>query len=199
MGLTKGFHVTIRFDGEYKKLSRHEVKTACMERLRLMNIPLGSTYSNPVEIGMNTVTRNWAGFIKIHLQHPKKDGLALLRGERAFVMTMGDGEQVIGKVEKGFELVTEAKNMRLHLKGKALRTNTAIDILRTLMRESYYDGRKIENLSFTKSDVEKDFAFITLTTKESKDDILNNGLIYHSERLKVSITKDKDTGNLSEF
>ena len=61
-GLTEGFHVTIRFDGDYKKLSRQEVKTASMERLRHMQIPLGSTYSNQLDIGINTVTRNWAGF-----------------------------------------------------------------------------------------------------------------------------------------
>lgn len=57
-GLTEGFHVTIRFDGEYKRLSRKEVKTACMERLHHMNIPLGTAYSNPIDIGINTVTRN---------------------------------------------------------------------------------------------------------------------------------------------
>ena len=198
-GLTDGFHVTIRFDGEYKTLNRREVKIAYLERLRLMHIPLGNTYSNPIDIGINTVTRNWAGFIKIHLQNPKLDGLALLRGERAFVMTMGDGERIIGKVEKDFELITKPKNMRLHLKGESLRNNTAIDILRTLMREAYYDGREVEFLSLTKSDVKRDFAFVTLTTEESRDDILNNGLNYHSERLKVSITKDKDADNLSEL
>ena len=198
-GLTDGFHITIRFDGEYKLLSRKEVKTACLERLRHMNIPLGTAYSNPIDIGINTVTRNWAGFIKLHLQHPKRDGLALLRGERAFIMTMGDGERVIGKVEKGFELITKAKNMRLHLKGEALRNNSAVDILRSLMGESYYDGREIEILSLTKSEVERDFAFITLTTEEARTEILTNGLIYHSERLKVSITKDKDMGNISEL
>ena len=198
-GLTDGFHVTIRFDGAYKKLSRHEVKTTCLERLRHMGMPLGSSYSNPIDIGINTVTCNWAGFIKIHLQHPKRDGLALLRGERAFVMTMGDGERVIGKVEKGFELITKAKNMRLHLKGASLRGSTAIDVLRTVMNESYYEGREIEILSLTKSDEEKDFAFITLTTEEARDDIHNNGLTYRSEKLKVSLTKDKDTGNLSEL
>ena len=117
------------------------------------------------------VTRNWAGFIKIHIRHPKQDGLALFRGEHAFVMTMGDGERVIGKVEKGFELITKAKNTRLHLKRKTLHNNMAIDILRTLMRESYYDGREMETLSLTKLDEEKDLAFITLTTVESRDDI----------------------------
>lgn len=91
-GLIDNFHITIRFGSEYKKLNQREVKAACMERLRITNIPLGSTYSNPIDIGINTVTRNWAGFIKFQLQHPKRDGLALLRGKRAFVMTMGDGE-----------------------------------------------------------------------------------------------------------
>ena len=196
-GLTEGFHVTIRFDGEFKKLSRKEVKVACMERLKLMKVPLGTSYSNPMDIGINT--RNWAGFIKIHLQHPKRDGLALLRGERAFVMTMGDGERIIGKVEKGFELITKARNMRLHLKGEALRDHTAIDILRSIMRDSYYDGREMEILSLTKSDTNKDFAFITLTTEEAREDVLNNGLTYHSERLKVSATEDKEMGSPSEL
>ena len=164
-----------------------------------MHISLGTTYSNPIDIGINTVTRNWAGFIKLHLLHPKKDELALLRGDRAFIMAMEDGERVIGKVEKGFELITKAKNMRLHLKGETIRNNTTIDILRTLMREAYYDGREVEILSLTKSDVEKDFAFITLTTEEAREEILTNGLTYHSKRLKVSITRDKDMGNQSEL
>jgi len=198
-GLTEGFHITIRFDGNYKALNRREVKSACFDRLRLMHIPLGTTYSNPIDIGINTVTRNWAGFIKLHLLHPKIDGLALLRGERAFVMTMGDGERIIGKVEKGFELITKAKNMRLHLKGETLRNHKAVDILRTLMRDAYYDGREIEILSLTKSDTERDFAFITLTTEEAREDVLQNGLTFHSERLKVSLTKDKDLGNTSEL
>ena len=198
-GLTDGFHVTVRFDGAYKMLGRREVKAACMERLSLMCIPLGYTYSSPIEIGINTVTRNWAGFVKIHLQHPENDGLALLRGERAFVMTMGDGEQVIGKVEKSFELITKAKNMRLHLKGDTLRNNSVVDILKVIMAEAYYDGREVEILTLTKSEVEKDFAFITLTTEESRNDILTNGLTYRSERLKVNITKGKDADNISEL
>ena len=49
-------------------------------------------------------------------------------------MAMGDGKKIIGKVEKGFELITKARNMRLHLKGEALRDHTATDIFRSIMR-----------------------------------------------------------------
>jgi hypothetical protein len=69
-------------------------------------------------------------------------------------MTMGDGKTIIAKVEKGFELITKAKNMHLYFKGEALRNNSAIDILRTLMRDSYYDGREVEILSLTKADID---------------------------------------------
>lgn len=37
----------------------------CNHTLRTMNGPLGIAYSNPIDIGINTVTRNWAKFIKI--------------------------------------------------------------------------------------------------------------------------------------
>jgi hypothetical protein len=67
------------------------------------------------------------------------------------------------------------------------------------MRDFYYDGREVEILSLTKGDFERDFAFITLTTEETKTDLLNNGITFHSERLKVSLTKDKNIGNPSEL
>lgn len=72
-------------------------------------------------------------------------------------------------------------------------------VLRSIMQDFYYDDRKIKILFLTKSDTDKDFAFITLTTKEARNNILNNGLTYHSKHLKVSITKDKDTNHPSEL
>lgn len=44
--------------------------------------------------------KTWVGFIKIHLHLPHKDGIALFKGECAFVMEMENGAKVIGKVEK---------------------------------------------------------------------------------------------------
>ena len=99
-------------------MSRQEARSACQERLRQMDIPLGTTYSNPIDIGLNAVTKKWAGFIKVHLLHPIRDGHALLKGNRVFAIKMEDGMRVI---ENGFELVTKARNLRIHLKGETLR------------------------------------------------------------------------------
>lgn len=65
-----------------------------------MDIPLGTTYSNSLDVGLNAITKSWAGFIKIHLQHPGHNGTTLLKGHRAFTIEMEDGENVIEKIEK---------------------------------------------------------------------------------------------------
>ena len=198
-GLSEGFHVTVRYDFGYKGMSRQDARRGCMERLRQMEIPLGTTYSNPIDIGINAVTKNWAGFVKIHLQHPQRDGIALLQGHRAFVMEMEDGERVIGKVEKGFELTSKARNLRLHIRGETLRHTQASQVFEEIVRESYYTGRQHEFMGLTKPELDKTFAFLTLTTEDARDLVLNEGLTFNHEKLQVSITRDRGAGNPSEL
>lgn len=47
--------------------------------------------------------------------------------------------------------------------------------------------------------MEKDVAFITLTMEEAREELLTNGLSFHQEKLKVSITNDKGNGKLLEL
>lgn len=164
-GLSEGFHITIRFDFGFKGMNRQDVRGACLERLRLMDIPLGSTYANPIDIGINAVTKNCAGFLKVHLLHPLRDGMTLLKGHRAFVMAMEDGEKIIGKVEKGYELVTKARNLRLHLKGETLRYEQAFTIFESLVQESYYNGYQHEFMGLIKPEIDKNFAFVMFSTE----------------------------------
>ena len=65
---------------------------------------------------------------------PLIDKLVILRGGCAFVMELEDGEQIIGNVEKIFELVTKAKNLRLHIKGDTFWEHTMASILNTLVQ-----------------------------------------------------------------
>ena len=58
IGLSEGFHITMRYDYGFKNMSRQEARRVCLERLQQMDIPLGTTYSNPIDIGLNTVTKN---------------------------------------------------------------------------------------------------------------------------------------------
>lgn len=129
---------------------------------------IGSSYTKPLDIGINIVTRKWVGFIKIHLQHPKWDGL-------------DDGRWGLSHQQgrEGIQAITKAKHMWLHLKGKVLHKNMVIAIHKNLMQECSYGGREAKILSLMKLDNAKDFTFITFITEESREDLLVNGLTHH--------------------
>lgn len=98
--LFKGFHITIQYDYGFNDMNKQKAREVCLEWFRQMNILIGTTYSNFIDIGLNAITKNWACFIKIHLQYPKWSGIVLLHGKRVFAMEMEDEELVIGKIEK---------------------------------------------------------------------------------------------------
>ena len=70
-------------------------------------------------------------------------------------MQMEDGDKVISKIEKGYELVTKARNLRLHLKGETLRHEHAFTILKSIVHKSYYIGHQHEFMGLTKPEVDK--------------------------------------------
>lgn len=74
-------------------------------------------------------------------------------------MEMEDGEKVIDKVEKGYELVTKTRNLRLYLKGETLCHEHAFTIFKALVQESYYSGHQHEFMGLTKPELDKNFVF----------------------------------------
>ena len=177
----------------------NEAKFACMSRLKKKGIQLGNDYTKPLDIKTNSITRNWIGFIKMHLNNPLQDGLAPLRGERAFAMIMENGIPVIGKIEKRLELAADACNMRLHVKGEMLRGETIHNVFKTVVRESYCDMFQHKFLTLTKLEDMKDFTFLTLAMEEAMDALLQGGIAYNHEKLKVSVLRDKHSRNPSHL
>lgn len=72
----------------------------------------------------------------------------------------------------------------------------------TLIYWHQYNNRKLgwrhqpkrRSLLLTQSNIERDFAFVTLTTMEVYKDILTNGLIVHNEQLKVRSQRTRVSG-----
>lgn len=102
-------------------------------------------------------------------------------------------------VKKKYELATKARNFRLHLKGKSLCHECEFEIFQTIVRENYYAGKQHEFMGLAKSELDKFFAFLTLTAEETKDLVLKEWLNFNYEVLQVSITRDRGVGNPSEL
>lgn len=136
-------------------------------------------YLNPIDVGINMVTKNCMGFIKVHLLSPHKDRLIYSRGACTFVTKMEDSEKVINKVEKGFELNTKARNLHLHIKGDILWDTHAQTIFQDIVKESYYEEKQLEFLSLMKLELMKGFTFLTLSAEEASDTFLKCEIIYN--------------------
>lgn len=90
--LSKGCHIIICFDRGFKTINKCDVRNSCLARLHKLEISLGTKYSNPLEIGSNSISKYWVGFIKVHLKKPHIDGVALPRRTCAFTLESEDGE-----------------------------------------------------------------------------------------------------------
>jgi hypothetical protein len=49
-----------------------------------------------------------------------------------------------------------------------------------IVKESYYTGRQYKFLGLTKPVLDKTFAFLTLTTEETRDLVLNEGFTFNN-------------------
>ena len=137
----------IQFGTDFNIMDRVDVKSACLTKLCKMKSLLGTDYTNLLDIGSSPVIKNWAGFIKMHLKHPYVKGMAFLWDFYAFAMELEGGEMVIWKVEKVHKLVTQARNLRLYLKRDSLRDTQAHSLFHTLVKENYYESKKITTLN----------------------------------------------------
>jgi hypothetical protein len=95
--------------------------------------------------------------------------------------------------------MSNARNLRLYIKGETLRHEHASQVFEEIVRKNYYTVRQHEFLGLTKPELDKTFAILTLTTKEARDIILNEGLSFKHEKLHVSITRDRGPDNPSKL
>ena len=69
-----------------------------------MGIALGSIIQPITLLCSSKGNKAWNGLIRFHLKLPTKDGAALLKGHRIFILTL-DGVLKIIKVARGFTLM----------------------------------------------------------------------------------------------
>lgn len=86
-------------------------------------------------------------------------------------MKMKNVQMVIGKIQKGYELVPKTRDIRIHIEEETLCHEHAFNIFKTLVWENYYDGKQHKFMGISKSELDKDFAFLTLTKKKTNDTV----------------------------
>jgi hypothetical protein len=100
-----------------------KILAKAQQRFEQMEIPLGKGILHRITVFYKHTKqredpRIWASIIKAHLLQPETHALDLLRGIKPFILELDNGDQYLGKVAKGYDVV--ARNNLLSVKFESL-------------------------------------------------------------------------------
>ena len=153
-GLSLDYHVAVHFDNPSTDYMHNEILTMVTSRLAHMKIELGIGLAEPIYISCKEKERNskvkfWTGTVKIHLKHPKVDGIGLLKGLRLFILTI-DTIPTLGKVCKCYDSIARNTLLSTKIENPKLHLITACELQRDVLVESFRRGYDYEIASVQK-------------------------------------------------
>ena len=153
-GLSLDYHIAVHYDKPATDYTHNEVLTMVTTRLAHMKMELGIGLAEPIYIPCKEKERNskvkfWTGTIKIHLKHPKVDGIGLLKGLRPFILTI-DNVPTLGKTCKCYDSIARNTLLSTKIENPKLHLVSASELQNDVLTESFRRGYDYEIASVQK-------------------------------------------------
>ena len=152
------FQIAIHFQLPNNPLFHNHVKELVKERLKEMNIPLGTNLIEPISVLCMSIKRGgikgvWAGIVKLHLLHPQTDGEALLTGLRPFILQLEPHSHVgnLGKVCKSYHSIARSNNLSIKISNETLIGISSHALFLDVLENSFRRGHDFEIVEVQKS------------------------------------------------
>ena len=157
-------------------------------RLAHMGIELGIGMAEPIYIPCKEKERNskvkfWTRTIKIHLKHPKVDGIGMLKGLRPFILTL-DQIPTLGKVCKCYDAIARNTLLSTKIENPKLHSISASELHRDVLIESFRRGYDYEIASVQKV-TEETWGWLISTTPTQANMIIQYLVPYKHELMHV--------------
>ena len=157
-------------------------------RLAHMGIELGIGLAESIYIPCKEKERNskvkfWTGTIKVHLRHPKVDGISMLKGIRPFILTI-DKTQTLGKVCKCYDAIARNTLLSTKIENPKLHLITASELQKDILTESFRRGYDYEIASVQKVK-EETWGWLISTTPTQANRIIQYLVPYKQELMHV--------------
>ena len=187
-GLSLDYHVAIHFEKPGTDYTHTEILTMATNRLAHMKIELGIGLAEPIYIPCREKEKNskvkfWTGTIKIHLKHPKVDGLGLLKGLRPFILTIDNGP-TLGKACKCYDSIARNTLLSTKIENPKLHLISAGELQRDVLIESFRRGYDYEIASVQKVK-EETWGWLISTTPTQANRIIQYLVPFKHELMKV--------------
>jgi hypothetical protein len=187
-GLSLDYHIAVHFDKPATDYTHNETLAMVTNRLALMQIELGIGLAEPIYIPCKEKERNskvkfWTGTIKIHLKHPKKDGIGMLKGLRPFIMTI-DRIPTLGKTCKCYDSIARNTLLSTKIENPKLHLISASELHKDILIESFRRGYDYEIASVQKVK-EETWGWLISTTPTQANRIIQYLVPYKHELMQV--------------
>ena len=182
------YHIAIHFERPYNDYTHNEILNLATTRLVHMGIELGIGRAEPIYIPCKEKERNskikfWTGTIKIHLKHPKVDGIGMLKGLRPFVLTL-DKTPTLGKVCKCYDAIARNTLLSTKIENPKLHLVSSSELQRDVLIESFRRGYDYEIASVQKVK-EETWGWLISTTPTHANKIIQYLVPYKQELMHV--------------
>ena len=187
-GLSFDYHIAVHFEKPSNDYTHNEILTMATSRLACMNIEMGIGLAEPIYIPCKEKEKNskikfWTGTIKIHLKHPKVDGIGMLKGLRPFILTL-DKIQTLGKVCKCYDSIARNTLLSTKIENPKLHLISSSELQKDVLIESFRRGYDYEIASVQKVK-EETWGWLISTTPTQANRIIQYLVPYKQELMHV--------------
>ena len=194
-GFALYYQIAIFFKIGNLKVSKESVMEKIKERLKKMNIAIGSITGELIAIMCYHKSTTWSGVVKIHLQNPKKDGTSLLRGSRAFILNLDESIDRRGKVCKTYDALALNNLLSVKIMSEKLKDKEWYNVFEDIVIEGFKRGHEYEVTNVQKKRY-FDFAWVVSPSLEQAKKIntykipLNNEILDAKFTMREKLTED---------
>ena len=166
-GFVLDYQIAISFEIWNLKSSKESVMEKIKERLKKMKIAIGSMIGEPIAIMCYHKSNTWSGVVKIHLQNPKKDGTALLRGSIAFILKLEENVDRRGKVCKTYDALALNNLLSVKIVSEKLKDKKWYNVFEDIVIEGFKRSHEYEITNVQKKR-DFDFAWVVAPSPEQE-------------------------------
>ena len=193
-GFALDYQIAITFELCERNLTRDEIHSKTIERLKKMDIELGDILGEPVAILCFHGSKRWSGTIKLHLKNPMKDANELLQGTRSFILKLDDITYCRGKVFKSFDSIAIASLLSVKITSPTLKGKKWFELHEEIVNDGFKRGYEFEVTNVQKND-DAEFAWIKTPSPEQAKRIKTYKISFWNEISEVNFAS---TDKLSE-
>jgi hypothetical protein len=154
-----------------------------------MEIQLGDLIGEPIAVLCHGPknARVWSGMAKVHLKHPNKDRIALLKGGRIFVIALDGDILTIAKIAKSYDSIAPSNMLTVKVNSDNIRDLVAHQLFKTVVEESFKRCHEFELTQVQKTAGET-YGWLITTSPEQIEKIGRNKIPVLGELLTPVIS-----------